>query len=127
MERPTVLNELVEAVGGEAVDFPYATECCGSYQVVSNPEFAAQRAREILGSAARNGADSLVLSCPLCHFNLSQHQPGLVQRYSDFTAMPILYFTQLLALAFGIEPAVCHFELDGIDPLPLLRSKELVP
>jgi len=126
VERPTILKELVEAIGGEAVDFPFATECCGSYQVVSNPNFAAQRAWEIISSAMRKGADALVLSCPLCHFNLSERQSELVQRYSDFTGMPIFYFTQLMALAFQLDSAVCHFGLERADPLPLLKSRNLV-
>ncbi|MBM4447819.1 MAG: heterodisulfide reductase, subunit B [Chloroflexi bacterium] len=126
VERPTILHRLVEALGAEAVDFPFATECCGSFQIVGNPDAITQRAREILSSATRRGAEALVLTCPLCHFNLGQRQPELIQQYSDFTGVPLFYFTQLLAIALGIDPEVCHFELDFVSPLSLLKSKNLV-
>ena len=126
VERPTILQQLMESLGAEAVDFPYATECCGSFQIVGNPDAITQRAWEILSSAKRRGAEALVLTCPLCHFNLSQRQPELTQRYSDFDGMPIFYFSQLLAISLGIHPEVCHFELDSVDPLSLLKSKKLV-
>ncbi len=126
MERPTILHQLLETLGAEAVDFPHATECCGSFQIVGNPDFITQCAWEILSSALRRGAEALVLTCPLCHFNLSQRQSELTQRYSDFQGLPVLYFSQLLAIALGIEPKVCHFESSYGDPLSLLKSKDLV-
>jgi heterodisulfide reductase subunit B len=126
VERPTIMQKLVEAIGAEAVDFPYATECCGSFQAVGNPDFINQRAWEILSSAIRCGAEAIVLTCPLCHFNLSQRQPELVLRYSDFQGLPVFYFTQLLAIALGLDSEVCHFELSYGDPLCLLKSRELV-
>ena len=126
VERPTILHQLLETLGAEAVDFPHATECCGSFQIVGNPDFITQCAWEILSSALRRGAEALVLTCPLCHFNLSQRQSELMQRYSDFQGLPILYFSQLLAIALGIESKVCHFDPGYGDPLSLLKSKNLV-
>jgi len=126
VERPTILRSLLETVGAEAVDFPYATECCGSFQIIGNPDHVAQRVRDILSSALRSGAEALVLTCPLCHFNLGERQRELAQRYSDFQGMPIFYFSQLLAISLGIEPQVCHFELNYGAPLSLLKSKKLI-
>lgn len=126
VERPTILGKLMEAIGAEVVDFPFATECCGSFQIVSNPDFVTQRAWDILSSALRREADALVLTCPLCNFNLSQRQQELRQKYSDFKGIPIFYFSQLLALALQLDPQLCHFELSYGEPLHLLKSKQLV-
>jgi heterodisulfide reductase subunit B len=126
VERPTILRSLLETVGAEAIDFPYATECCGSFQIIGNPDHVAQRVRDILSSALRSGAEALVLTCPLCHFNLGERQRELAQRYSDFQGMPIFYFSQLLAVSLGIEPEVYHFELNYGNPLSLLKSKKLI-
>jgi len=126
VERPTILRSLLETVGAEAVDFPYATECCGSFQIIGNPDHVAQRVWDILSSALRSGAEALVLTCPLCHFNLGERQRELAQRYGDFQGMPIFYFSQLLAVSLGIEPQVCHFELNYGAPLSLLKSKKLI-
>jgi len=126
VERPTILHRLMEALDAEAVDFPYATECCGSFQIVGNPDSVTQRAWEILSSASRRGAEALVLTCPLCHFNLTQRQTELIPRYSDFSGLPVLYFSQLLAISLGIDPKVCHFESRDSNFLALLKSKKLV-
>lgn len=125
-ERPTLLHKLLQALGAEVVDFPFATECCGSFQVVSSPDLVLDRAWEILSSALRWGAEALVLSCPMCDFVLGQRQQELAQRHREFKPIPILYFTQLLALALGLEPEACRFELNYVDPRPLLESKNLI-
>jgi heterodisulfide reductase subunit B len=78
-----------------------------------------------LNSAARCQADALVLSCPLCDYNLEQEQKELKKRNNSFKGMPAVYFTQLLALAFGLDSQVCHFELNYEDPRSLLESKGL--
>ena len=126
VERPSLLHKLIESLGAEAIDFPFATECCGSFQAVSNPDLVLDRAWEILSSALRWGAEALVLSCPMCDFVLGQRQQELAQKHREFKSIPVLYFTQLLALALGLEPEACRFDLNYVDPLPLLREKGLV-
>lgn len=126
MERPSILGHLLEALGAEVVDFPLATECCGSFQIVSSPEYALECTWNILSSAIRCGAEALVLSCPLCDFNLGAKQRELMQKYSDFKGMPIFYFTQLLAISLGLPPEVCHLELNYGEPDLLLRNKNLL-
>ena len=126
VERPTVLQELLQTLGATVVDFPFATECCGSFQIVSNPDFVTERAHAILDLALRRGAEAIVLSCPLCNFNLGQRQIELKQKYSDFQGLPIIYFTQLLALAIGVDPSVCQFDQNFGEPQTLLQSKGLI-
>ena len=126
VERPTVLQKLLQTLGATVVDFPFATECCGSFQSVSNPDFVAERAYTILSMALRQGAEAVVVSCPLCSFNLGQRQIELVQKYSDFQGIPILFFTQLMALSFGLDPEVCRFDLNPGEPRALLQSKGLI-
>lgn len=125
-ERPTILHQLLQALGAEPIDFPFAAKCCGSFQVVGNREVALESAWNILSSAVRWQAEALVVSCPLCDFNLAGKQGELRQKYQEFKGIPTLYFTQLLALAFGLDRKVCHFELNYQDPQPLLESKGLL-
>jgi len=126
LERPTVLQELLQTLGATVVDFPFATECCGSFQIVSNPDFVTERAHAILDLALRRGAEAIVLSCPLCNFNLGQRQIELKQKYSDFQEIPIVYFTQLLALSLSVDPKVCRFDQNFGEPQTLLQSKRLI-
>jgi len=126
MESPSVLGNLLESLEAETIDFPLATECCGSYQILSSQEYALECAWNILSSAIRRGAEGLVLTCPLCDFNLGAKQGELMEKYSDFKGIPIFYFTQLLAISLGLPPEVCHFELNYGNPEQLLRSKNLL-
>lgn len=126
VENPRVLEELMNKLGATSIDFPYKTECCASYQTVDNPEIVANRTHRILGSASDQGADVVVVSCPLCAFNLDQRQKDTVQHYPDFRQMPVLYFTQVLALALGCPESKLGFDQHYIDPRPILREKNLI-
>jgi heterodisulfide reductase subunit B len=127
VENPIILHELLDALGATPVDFPESTRCCGSYQIIRDPGTISAYAWNILSSALSHGAEALVLSCPLCDYDLSQGQKELVKRRNEFKGMPLFYFTQLLALALGLEPQVCHFELNYGNPESLLREKNLLP
>lgn len=126
VDNPTILREFLEAVGASPVDFPESTRCCGSYQIISNPDDISEYARDILNSALNHGAEALVLTCPLCDYNLGRGQKELMKKHSGFKGMPLFYFTQLLALALGLDPQVCHFELNYGSPEALLREKNLL-
>jgi len=125
-ENPTVLQNLVKALGATPIDFPFATECCGSFQVVDNRDFVSERAYEIINFARKNGAEVILVSCPLCEFNLRQAQAKLKQKYADFNGLAILYFTQLMALAFGLDISVNDFELNSLETQDWLKKKKLV-
>ncbi|OGN96544.1 MAG: hypothetical protein A2Z77_00825 [Chloroflexi bacterium RBG_13_51_36] len=127
VENPTVLGDFLRALGAGPVDFPESTRCCGSYQVVSSPGDIAEYARPILNSALSHGAEALVLTCPLCDYNLGRGQKELIKKGSGFKEMPLIYFTQLLALALGLGPQACHFELNHGGPESLLKEKNLLP
>jgi len=126
VEDPTILREFLKALGASPVDFPESTRCCGSYQVVSSPDDISEYARPILNSALSHGAEALVLTCPLCDYNLGRAQKELTEKQSGFKEMPLFYFTQLLALALGLGPRVCHFELNHGSPESLLKEKDLL-
>ena len=126
VENPTVLQDLMSVLGATVLDFPLATECCGSFEIVSEPDSVTERAYAILGMAQRQGAEAIVVSCPLCAHNLGQQQPEIAKKYGDFTGMPIIYFTQLLALAVGVSPEVCRFDLNFGEVEALLKNKGLL-
>ncbi len=126
VENPTILENLMTALGADSIDFPYKTECCGAYQTVNNLEIIAERTYHILTSAQSQGAEIVTVSCPLCAFNLDHRQKETVQKYPEFKNIPILYFTQLLAIALGCPEESLRFDLNYIDPKPILKEKGLI-
>lgn len=126
VENPTVMEKLMTALGAEPVDFPYKTECCAAYQTVNNPGIVADRTHRIINSAREQGAEVVAVSCPLCAFNLDYRQKETIRKFPDFSYMPILYFTQVLAIALGCPEESLGFDLHYIDPRPLLKEKGLI-
>jgi len=125
-DKPTVMQTFLETLGATVVDFPSSTVCCGSYQVLGNPEAALQVSHGILGDAVKNGAEALALACPLCDYNLGSRQDAILNNFTDAKEIPVYYFTQLMAVALGIDPAVSHFELNRESSAQLLRDKKFI-
>lgn len=125
-ETPHLLDDLVAALGGKPVDYSHKTECCGAYQTVDKPEIIADRTRLIVGDAVDQGADLMVVSCPLCAFNLDHRQELTQQRHPEFTGVPVMYFTQLMAIAFGCPESVLRLDLHHTPPRPVLAAKGLI-
>jgi heterodisulfide reductase subunit B len=90
-ENPKVMQEILSLLGAEIVDSGLVDECCGSYHVLEDPSIVRRKSGEITKNAKENSADCLVLTCPLCRYNLT--------RFGDF---PVYYLEDLIAHSFGL-------------------------
>ncbi len=126
VENPQVMENLFTTLGAKAIDFPHKTECCASYQTVDNPPIVAERTNKILTSARKQGADVVAMSCPLCAFNLDSRQKQTAEIYSEFKKIPVLYFSQLLAISLGCPEDALRLDLHYVDPKPVLKQKGLL-
>jgi heterodisulfide reductase subunit B len=126
VENPQVMENLFTTLGAKAIDFPHKTECCASYQTVDNPPIVAERTNKILTSARKQGADIVAMSCPLCAFNLDSRQKQTAEIYSEFKKIPVLYFSQLLAISLGCPEDTLRLDLHYVDPKPVLKQKGLL-
>ena len=113
-------------LGGEAVEDPYMTECCGSYLTVKDKHLVADRANKIVGSMARKDIDIIMVSCPLCMFNLDRRQKEARELNPSLPVVPVVYFTQLMALAMGIDQKKLGFEEHFINPATVLKKRKLL-
>jgi heterodisulfide reductase subunit B2 len=125
-ERPTLFEGFLEALGAQAVDFPYKIECCGSFQSVGAPDVATECAYTILSSSMKQGAEVVVSTCPMCTFNIDNKQADIKTKYLGFKEIPVLYFAQLLGIAMGLDYRTLGFEQNAVDPIPLLSQKGLI-
>jgi heterodisulfide reductase subunit B len=122
VETPKILEEILSALDVEVIDNPYKLQCCGSYHTVGRKDLVAELAYKILSYAEMSGADAVALSCPLCAFNLDQRQEEVQKTHRNFKKIPVFYFSQLMAVAFGLDEKICGFELNHVDPKPLLEK-----
>ncbi len=92
-ENPSIIEDLIRAIGGEAVVYPYRNECCGGYVRLETPELADKKSNKVFESAKMAGAEIIVTACPLCKYNLEK----------SGCELPVIYITELLADALGVK------------------------
>lgn len=92
-ENPQIMENLIRALGADAVIYPERNECCGGYIALEDTASAENRSRRVYESAANHGADMIVTACPLCRYNLIKNGCNI----------PVVYFTELLADALGVR------------------------
>ena len=125
-DNPRVFEDLLKALGADVVEFGYKQKCCGSYHTVHMVDVVADLSNRILTQAQAAGADIVATACPLCEFNLGNRQTAVAKKYPKFNGIPIVYFTQLMALAFGLGEDETALWMNKPDPRPLLREKGLI-
>jgi heterodisulfide reductase subunit B len=120
------MERVIFAAGAETVNWSHRLECCGANFTLSRPGVVINLSGEILASAKRAGADCIMVACPLCHANLDIRQKEIEEASGTRYNMPVLYMTQLLALAAGVAPKKLGFDSMMVSPLPLLKEKQLL-
>jgi len=104
VEDPQSMDTLVRALGAEAMDWSLKTECCGAVMALTRSDIVLKLSNDILHEAKKAGANAIAVACPLCQANLDGRQRQIEEAYNTRYEIPILYFTQLMGLAFGALP-----------------------
>jgi heterodisulfide reductase subunit B len=102
-EYPLTLDKLMKTLGAEVVDFPMKAHCCGGHMTQISEASAFEMIRRLVKGAADYHADAIVTVCPMCQLNLDAFQGAMNRYYKSDYKMPVLYFTQMLGLAFGMS------------------------
>jgi len=125
-EDPIIFQDLLTALGATVIDNPFKIECCGSYNTVEQKEIVSKRAYRITNYAIERGADAMILSCPLCRFNLDARGKEAEKMFKGYKQIPVFYYTQLIAIALGLDPKICGFDDHAVNPTLLLKKKGVV-
>jgi heterodisulfide reductase subunit B len=124
-ENPQIMDKLVARLGAEAVDWGLKTSCCGAGVAFPRLDVVLRLSHRLLSLAQSSGADCVAVACPMCHSNLDMYQKDMTAKFGQKTALPVLYFTQLMGLALGLPPGDLLLDKHFTDPLPMLRDKGL--
>ena len=95
-ENPKIIEDFIRAIGAEPVYYGLRNECCGGYVALEDAESARKKSNAVSNGAAAHGAEAIVTACPLCRYNLVKNG----------SAVPVIYFTELLAEALGVKENV---------------------
>ena len=92
-ENPTIMEDLIRAMGADPVIFAKRNECCGGYVAFESPLLAYKNSNAVIENAKAMGAEMIITACPLCRYNLIKNGADI----------PVVYFTELLAEALGVK------------------------
>ena len=120
-EDPVSMEEVVAATGATAVAWRRRLDCCGGAFSVARTGSVVRLSRAILDDARSAGADAIAVACPMCHSNLDFRQKAMA-RDGRSLQLPILYLTQLVGLALGLDEQTLGLARHFVDAGPTLRK-----
>lgn len=92
-ENPTIMEDLIRALGADPIVYAKRNECCGGYISMESPTLAKKNSNAVIENAIAAGAEMIITACPLCRYNLIKNGADI----------PVVYFTELLAEALGVK------------------------
>jgi succinate dehydrogenase / fumarate reductase cytochrome b subunit len=124
-DKPHSLEAIIDACGGEAIDYPAKIKCCGFPIIQAREETALGELLQPIEQATEAGADAMVTPCPLCHLSLDAWQSKLRERTGRDFHMPILHLSQLIGVAAGLEESELKFKRHVVPVKPVLDKLEV--
>lgn len=121
-ENPTFLDDITRALGAEPVNFSHKLKCCTGAMNMTAPDMTISSLYPILKSAQESGADLIITPCPLCQLNLDAYQIKVNKAYGTQYKMPVLFFTQLMAIAYGLDRKKAGLDYCIVSPNNALKQ-----
>ena len=121
-ENPTLMESMLAACGAEMVDFPLKTACCGASFGIPERVMTARNSGRILDLATQLGVDAVIVACPLCQMNLDLRQEQASKEMGTAFRLPVLYFTQMMGIAFGLDHKELGLNKLRVSPDGLIRK-----
>lgn len=104
VEQPQFFEKILSAIGATPVNYPLKMRCCGGSLILSSRTAALSMVRNLLQCAVDSQATVIATACPMCQVNLEVYQQQVNLEFGTNFSFPVMYFTQLIGLAFGIKP-----------------------
>lgn len=114
-EQPESMEKVVEMTGAKTVDWNSKVECCGAAHSIARRDIVLDLSQKILDDAKKHGANVMVVACPMCHTNLDMRQTAMKRVYPEHKDFPVLYLTELIGLALGMDEKELGINLHTIN------------
>jgi len=121
-ENPTIIESLIDVMGGENVEWSGKVDCCGGMQNLTRTEITVRRSAAVIGMAQAAGAECIAVACPMCQISLDVRQADMEKILGRQYNMPVIYVTQLLGLAIGLSPTELGLNKLMVNPLAVLNK-----
>lgn len=121
-EHPMSLDKILQSLGATVIDYPLKAQCCGGHMTQISEDTALELIRRLLKNAADHQADLIATLCPMCQLNLDAYQDAVNAHFGTDYRIPVVYFTQLMGLAFGIPSSELGFGKEIVSAEPALEK-----
>lgn len=122
-EYPQSMDQVLTWVGVETLDWSGKVDCCGAHFSMIKTDIAVELCAGLVEAALETGADAIAVACPMCHANLDTRQTQIVAKLGRSFSLPVVYFSQLIGYALGLEINELGFKKHLVDPVPLMLEK----
>jgi len=122
VENPTELDRLLEVIGVKVRPWSFKTDCCGGSLALSRTDIVEKLVNKLFTRAEESGANCIVAACPMCVASLEMRQKPGTFSFKIPHQIPVLYFTELLALAMDLPDVEKWLKSHIIDAVPLLGT-----
>ncbi len=126
-EHPETLDRLLEVLGATVVDHSLKSACCGGHMPQVHPDTAFRLIQELIATTADRGADAIVTLCPMCQLNVDAYQRQANGMFGTDYHMPVLYFTQMMGLAFSMSAKEMGFGQELVSAQAMLNKLAAPP
>ncbi len=130
-EYPYVLAGMIEAFGGEVIDYPERRHCCGfgfrQYIVKANRGFSVASSKKKFESMAPYKPDFILTNCPGCPYFLDRWQYAIselegVTYGENGHGIPVFTYEELAGLILGYDPWDVGLQVHQVAVEPLLEK-----
>ena len=122
-EYPMRMDALLTWLGAEVVDYPVKAHCCGGHMTQISEPMAFELIRRLLQSAVEYEADVILCMCPMCQLNLDAYQSRVNGYFKTSFRVPVVFFTQVCGVGFGLDPAKLGFGKEIVAARPVLEAR----
>ncbi|MGD8562241.1 MAG: CoB--CoM heterodisulfide reductase iron-sulfur subunit B family protein [Desulfarculaceae bacterium] len=121
-ENPQTMARLIEATGARALEYRTLKECCGGGVLGADEDLAARMAGTKLSELNQAQVTALALACPFCNVMYEGQQKAIAKKLETKFKVPVVYLTQVLGLALGLDPDQLGFKLNRVKPKDLIQA-----
>jgi heterodisulfide reductase subunit B len=126
VENPTIMDEIIESIGGIHLDWSHKTECCGASLSITRTDIALRLCKGIIEAAIDRGANCISVVCPLCQSNLDTRQNDINKKYKTSFSIPVIYISQLIGLCQGLGYKELGLDRLIVSPKEILIQKGII-
>lgn len=123
-ENPQMMERILDVLGAKAEDYAEKLDCCGAPLLPVHPETSLTKTGQKLKAIQDQGFSGMALSCPWCHKMYDSKQKKAGETVGAKLKVPVLYLTQLMGLAFGVDKDELGIELN-LSPVDMIIGGEV--